>query len=88
MISEGFRVDGRHLDEVRPIYCESHHLPALHGSALFSRGDTQVRAETSVAKDTRRESSFSLKEVLVASEDKGLKHRAKSFNICLMKNPS
>ncbi|CAN6865074.1 unnamed protein product [Brassica oleracea] len=42
MISEGFRVDGRHLDEVRPIYCESHHLPALHGSALFSRGDTQV----------------------------------------------
>ncbi|KAL0887910.1 hypothetical protein Bca101_011893 [Brassica carinata] len=42
MISDGFRVDGRHLDEVRPIYCESHHLPALHGSALFSRGDTQV----------------------------------------------
>ncbi|KAF8047212.1 hypothetical protein N665_3142s0001, partial [Sinapis alba] len=42
MISDGFRVDGRHLDEVRPIYCESHYLPALHGSALFSRGDTQV----------------------------------------------
>ncbi|CAN8299813.1 unnamed protein product [Cochlearia groenlandica] len=42
MVSDGFRVDGRHLDEVRPIYCESHYLPALHGSALFSRGDTQV----------------------------------------------
>nr|VDC86283.1 unnamed protein product [Brassica oleracea] len=42
MISDGFRVDGRHLDEVRSIYCESHHLPATHGSALFSRGDTQV----------------------------------------------
>ncbi|ESQ41423.1 hypothetical protein EUTSA_v10012572mg [Eutrema salsugineum] len=42
MISDGFRVDGRHLDEVRPIYCESHYLPGLHGSALFSRGDTQV----------------------------------------------
>ncbi|CAH8328166.1 unnamed protein product [Eruca vesicaria subsp. sativa] len=42
MISDGFRVDGRHLDEVRPIYCESHLLPALHGSALFSRGETQV----------------------------------------------
>ncbi|XP_010550151.1 PREDICTED: polyribonucleotide nucleotidyltransferase 2, mitochondrial [Tarenaya hassleriana] len=42
MISDGFRVDGRHLDEVRPIYCEAGHLPALHGSALFSRGDTQV----------------------------------------------
>ncbi|KAJ4908374.1 Polyribonucleotide nucleotidyltransferase 2 [Raphanus sativus] len=44
MISGGFRVDGRHLDEVRPIYCESHHLPAalVHGTALFSRGETQV----------------------------------------------
>ncbi|CAH2072752.1 unnamed protein product [Thlaspi arvense] len=49
MISDGFRVDGRHLDEVRPIHCESHYLPALRGSAIFSRGDTQVRAETSVA---------------------------------------
>ncbi|XVE67892.1 hypothetical protein DITRI_Ditri09bG0024400 [Diplodiscus trichospermus] len=42
IISEGFRVDGRHLDEVRPIYCEAGHLPILHGSALFNRGDTQV----------------------------------------------
>ncbi|KAL0709518.1 hypothetical protein Bca4012_016496 [Brassica carinata] len=42
MISGGFRVDGRHLDEVRTIYCESHHLPAVHGSAIFSRGETQV----------------------------------------------
>ncbi|KAJ0260948.1 Polyribonucleotide nucleotidyltransferase 2 [Hirschfeldia incana] len=44
MISGGFRVDGRHLDEVRDIYCESHHLHAagVHGSALFSRGETQV----------------------------------------------
>ncbi|KAJ0243510.1 Polyribonucleotide nucleotidyltransferase 2 [Hirschfeldia incana] len=42
MISDGFRVDGRHLDEVRPIYCETHYLPALHGSAIFSRGDTQA----------------------------------------------
>ncbi|TYI63686.1 hypothetical protein E1A91_D09G033700v1 [Gossypium mustelinum] len=42
IISEGFRLDGRHLDEVRPIYCEAGHLPILHGSALFNRGDTQV----------------------------------------------
>lgn len=41
-MSEGLRVDGRHLDEVRPIYCEAGDLPALHGSSLFSRGDTQV----------------------------------------------
>ncbi|GMH24217.1 hypothetical protein Nepgr_026060 [Nepenthes gracilis] len=42
IIKEGFRVDGRHLDEVRPIFCEAGNLPALHGSSLFSRGETQV----------------------------------------------
>lgn len=42
IIAEGFRVDGRRLDEVRPLYCEAGYLPNLHGSSLFSRGDTQV----------------------------------------------
>ncbi|KAL8248691.1 hypothetical protein R6Q59_005559 [Mikania micrantha] len=42
IITEGFRLDGRRLDEVRPLYCEAGNLPGLHGSALFSRGDTQV----------------------------------------------
>ena len=42
IIEEGLRVDGRQLDEVRPLYCESNTYPILHGSALFSRGDTQV----------------------------------------------
>ncbi|KVI02466.1 Exoribonuclease, phosphorolytic domain 1, partial [Cynara cardunculus var. scolymus] len=42
IINEGFRLDGRRLDEVRPLYCEAGSLPGLHGSALFSRGDTQV----------------------------------------------
>nr|XP_043606853.1 polyribonucleotide nucleotidyltransferase 2, mitochondrial isoform X2 [Erigeron canadensis] len=42
IITEGFRLDGRRLDEVRPVYCEAGNLPGLHGSALFSRGDTQV----------------------------------------------
>jgi len=42
IIEEGLRVDGRQLDEVRPVYCESNTYPVLHGSALFSRGDTQV----------------------------------------------
>ncbi|XP_022152158.1 polyribonucleotide nucleotidyltransferase 2, mitochondrial [Momordica charantia] len=42
IISEGLRVDGRRLDEVRPLYCESSYLPVLHGSSIFSRGDTQV----------------------------------------------
>ncbi|KAI3665970.1 hypothetical protein L6452_44606 [Arctium lappa] len=42
IVNEGFRLDGRRLDEVRPLYCEAGSLPGLHGSALFSRGDTQV----------------------------------------------
>lgn len=42
IIEEGFRVDGRSLDEVRPIYCEAGNLPLLSGSSLFNRGDTQV----------------------------------------------
>ncbi|XP_062219675.1 polyribonucleotide nucleotidyltransferase 2, mitochondrial [Phragmites australis] len=42
IIEKGLRVDGRQLDEVRPLYCESSAYPILHGSALFSRGDTQV----------------------------------------------
>ncbi|XP_062151411.1 polyribonucleotide nucleotidyltransferase 2, mitochondrial [Alnus glutinosa] len=42
IINEGFRVDGRHLDEVRPLYCEAGSFPILHGSSIFNRGDTQV----------------------------------------------
>ncbi|XP_006648841.2 polyribonucleotide nucleotidyltransferase 2, mitochondrial [Oryza brachyantha] len=42
IIEKGLRVDGRQLDQVRPLYCESSTYPILHGSALFSRGDTQV----------------------------------------------
>ncbi|XP_077221044.1 polyribonucleotide nucleotidyltransferase isoform X2 [Tasmannia lanceolata] len=42
IIKEGLRVDGRRLDEVRPLHCESGTYPILHGSSIFSRGDTQV----------------------------------------------
>ena len=36
------RVDGRALDEIRPLSCEVGLLPRVHGSALFTRGQTQV----------------------------------------------
>ena len=36
------RVDGRKLDEIRPLSCEVGILPRTHGSALFTRGQTQV----------------------------------------------
>lgn len=41
ILDESIRLDGRKLDEVRPIWTEINYLPAAHGSAVFSRGETQ-----------------------------------------------
>ncbi len=41
-IFDGVRPDGRTLDEVRPIWCEHGVLPRVHGSAVFTRGQTQA----------------------------------------------
>jgi len=41
VVKEGKRIDGRSLDQVRPIVCETGLLPRTHGSALFTRGETQ-----------------------------------------------
>ena len=42
ILYEHKRVDGRALDEIRPLSCEVGLLPRVHGSALFTRGQTQV----------------------------------------------
>ena len=42
ILKEGCRIDGRRFDEIRPITCEVGVLPRPHGSALFTRGETQV----------------------------------------------
>jgi len=42
ILQEKRRIDGRALDEVRPVSCESQVLPRTHGSALFTRGQTQA----------------------------------------------
>ena len=41
MLTENKRLDGRKMDEVRPIWSEAGYLPGPHGSALFTRGETQ-----------------------------------------------
>ncbi|WP_417269385.1 polyribonucleotide nucleotidyltransferase [Celeribacter sp.] len=41
VVKEGKRIDGRALDEIRPIVSETGILPRTHGSALFTRGETQ-----------------------------------------------
>jgi polyribonucleotide nucleotidyltransferase len=42
ILQEGRRIDGRKFDDIRPITCEVGLLPRPHGSALFTRGETQV----------------------------------------------
>ncbi len=42
IVSEQRRIDNRKTDEIRPINCETAILPRVHGSALFTRGETQV----------------------------------------------
>ncbi len=41
ILDEGKRLDGRKTDEIRPIWCETNPLPGPHGSAIFTRGETQ-----------------------------------------------
>lgn len=42
IINDGIRPDGRTVEEVRPIWCETHMFARPHGSACFTRGQTQV----------------------------------------------
>jgi len=42
VVDEGQRPDGRKADEIRPIACSTHMLPRVHGTGLFTRGQTQV----------------------------------------------
>ena len=44
ILDEGIRLDGRVCNEVRPIWCEVDYLPCAHGSAIFTRGETQSLA--------------------------------------------
>ncbi len=44
VLTDSVRLDGRKLDEIRPIWCEVDYLPSTHGSAIFTRGETQALA--------------------------------------------
>ncbi len=41
MLDQRIRLDGRHMDQIRPIWSEVDYLPKTHGSAVFTRGETQ-----------------------------------------------
>ena len=44
ILDEGVRLDGRKTTEIRPIWCETDYIPGPHGSAVFTRGETQALA--------------------------------------------
>ncbi len=48
VLDEGLRVDGRQTTQVRPIWCEVDCLPCAHGSAIFTRGETQALASVTL----------------------------------------
>ncbi|MBT8280588.1 MAG: polyribonucleotide nucleotidyltransferase, partial [Muriicola sp.] len=54
-LNEGLRLDGRKTDEIRPIWCEVNYLPSTHGSAIFTRGETQALATVTLG--TSREAN-------------------------------
>ena len=60
IVEKGIRVDGRSVKEVRPIWSEVEYLPRAHGSALFTRGETQalVAATLGTKNDEQKIESF------------------------------
>ncbi|NNE71300.1 MAG: polyribonucleotide nucleotidyltransferase, partial [Rhodothermales bacterium] len=48
ILDEGKRIDGRSLDQVRDIWTETGYLPRVHGSATFTRGETQVISQVTL----------------------------------------
>jgi polyribonucleotide nucleotidyltransferase len=71
VLDEHKRLDGRKLDEIRPIWCEIDPLPAAHGSAIFTRGETQ--SLTSVTLGTKLDQKL-IDEVLRQGSDKFTLH--------------
>ena len=56
VLEEGIRLDGRKTTDIRPIWCEVDYLPSTHGSALFTRGETQALATATLG--TSREANM------------------------------
>ena len=54
-LNEGIRLDGRKTTDIRPIWCEVDYLPSTHGSAIFTRGETQALATVTLG--TSREAN-------------------------------
>ena len=71
ILDEGKRLDGRKTIEIRPIWCEVGYLPGPHGSAVFTRGETQ--SLTSVTLGTKRDEKI-IDDVMNQGTDRFLLH--------------
>jgi polyribonucleotide nucleotidyltransferase len=71
ILNESIRLDGRKTDEIRPIVCEADFLPSAHGSALFTRGETQ--SLTTVTLGTKLDEKV-VDDVLVQGTEKFVLH--------------
>lgn len=71
ILEEGVRLDGRKTDEIRPIWCEVGYLPCAHGSAIFTRGETQ--SLTTVTLGTKLDEKM-IDEVLNKGTEKFVLH--------------
>jgi len=71
ILNEKIRIDGRKTDEIRPIFCETDFLPAAHGSALFTRGETQALATVTLGTKLDEKA---IDEVLIQGTEKFVLH--------------
>ncbi|MBC5773308.1 polyribonucleotide nucleotidyltransferase [Pontibacter sp. KCTC 32443] len=71
ILDERVRLDGRRLDEIRPIWSEVNYLPATHGSAIFTRGETQ--SLTTVTLGTKLDEQM-IDSAMVSGTNKFLLH--------------
>lgn len=71
ILNDGVRLDGRATDQIRPIWCEIDCLPKAHGSAIFTRGETQ--SLTTVTLGTKMDAK-SMDEVLIQGADQFMLH--------------
>ncbi len=71
ILDEGIRLDGRKTTEIRPIWCETDYLPGPHGSAVFTRGETQALATVTLG--TKLDEKI-LDEVLNQGRERFLLH--------------
>ena len=71
ILDDKIRLDGRKTDEIRPIWSEVDYLPSAHGSAVFTRGETQ--SITTVTLGTKMDAKL-IDDVLKKGNDKFLLH--------------